>query len=183
MHYIKGRQDKPVREVLDKGEYKGYKYLIFSFGTHPCAYVQIPKIHPYWNFKDYDELPIEVHGGLTFAGEQPYMDNNFCIGWDYYHFDDYNPLSPELGGKRWHTVDILKDVFDVIHQLCKHSMDAPPIKCPICGKPMSEGDKHFTWGGIRKVEIWLGCGCGCEFIYRRADFAPTSDEKEILMPK
>ena len=40
MQYINGRQDKPVREILDKGKYKGYRYVIISFGTHPCAYVE-----------------------------------------------------------------------------------------------------------------------------------------------
>lgn len=31
------------------------------------GYVAIPKEHPYYG-KDYDEIEIDIHGGLTFAG-------------------------------------------------------------------------------------------------------------------
>ena len=179
MQYINGRQDKPVREILDKGKYKGYRYVIISFGTHPCAYVEIPHMHPYWNQTDYDELDIKVHGGLTFSGEQPFLNNKFCIGWDYWHCDDYNPLCPELGGKKWKTWEIKKDVFDVINQLCKQSLHAPKIMCPVCHIPMGEGDIDVAYGpDIRKIEIKLACRCGCEFLYRRGEFIHTNDLKD-----
>lgn len=150
MNYISGKPDKPIREVLERGKYKGYKYLILSLGTHPCAYVEIPHMHPFWNAKDYDELGIEVHGGLTFGKNHPMMDNNYCIGWDYGHFNDYNPLCPELGGKKWKTWEIRRDVFNVIRQLSKEALHEPKVICPVCHKPMSDGETHIERGYFSK---------------------------------
>ena len=30
---------------LDKGIIDGFNYVIMSYGTHPCCYIQIPKEH------------------------------------------------------------------------------------------------------------------------------------------
>ena len=38
---------KRKRELLDSGEYLGYNYYILNLGTHPTAYVEIPKNHKY----------------------------------------------------------------------------------------------------------------------------------------
>lgn len=34
-------------EVLDRGTYKDYDYVVLSFGTHPCGYVRIPENERY----------------------------------------------------------------------------------------------------------------------------------------
>lgn len=50
--------------LIDEGIYKGIKYFIISYGTHPCAYIE-----NVWKFDDYDDdrlYEIEVHGGFTF---------------------------------------------------------------------------------------------------------------------
>jgi len=42
---------------------------------------------------DYDELDVEVHGGLTFAGHISYMDANvWWFGFDTQHAWDFAPL-------------------------------------------------------------------------------------------
>lgn len=66
MEYMKER----VARVLDKGKEKGMKWCIVSYGTHPCAYICLPKGHKYYK-KSYDDIPVNCHGGLTFA------DNDF----------------------------------------------------------------------------------------------------------
>lgn len=110
------------REKLDEGTYDGRKYVIVSYGDHPCAYVKVPK-----NTK-YDH--ILVHGGITFYGKlrQVYGDRaGYYIGWDYAHDGDFlgcmlamqdahmMPWFTEL--KRWTTEEILEDVKSVIAQL------------------------------------------------------------------
>jgi len=78
-------QMKPAK-ILDSGIYNNFEYKIVSYGTHPCCYISIPKNHKYYN-KDYENIDIECHGGLTYSQKQD--DNKYWIGWDYAHCNDY----------------------------------------------------------------------------------------------
>ncbi len=107
-------------EVLVKESFDGYDYLIVSYGTHPCAYVKIPKSHPLYG-KNYTEMDIACHGGPTFSGnlEIDSTDpDNFYVGWDYAHAGDYSGYN-ENGqqDKKYTVADILEDVDYVIYQL------------------------------------------------------------------
>ena len=118
--------DNRVIDMLDKGIYKGYHYAIVSFGSHPCAYIELPKGHKYYG-KDYDDIPIDCHGGLTYSSEgllpssNDYHRDGYWIGWDYAHLGDYYGWSNAFinTGKRWTTEEILQEVKEVIEQLSK----------------------------------------------------------------
>lgn len=56
---------------------------------HFCAYVGIPKSHPYYG-KSYDDMELEVHGGITYAKEDPEKEIHW-IGFDCAHFGDLIP--------------------------------------------------------------------------------------------
>ena len=113
--------------VLDKGTIKGFEYFILSLGSHPTAYVKIPKDHKYYKL-GYDDIPIDCHGGLTFASTDfsfnP-MDikDSWWVGWDYAHSGDWYDSTISLPGdidrKKWTTEEILKEVKKVINQLVK----------------------------------------------------------------
>lgn len=114
------------RVVLKIGKYKGYNYWITSLGSHPCAYVELPKTHPYYGKCDCEayDLPIDVHGGITYGefGLGGTIDNEkFLLGWDYAHYNDYMECSIPLDymdyAKKWTVEEIFKDVKDVINQL------------------------------------------------------------------
>ena len=94
---------------------------------YPTAYIEIPKGHPYYK-KNYDEIDIEVHGGLTFNDSALYISNDgkiegWFIGWDYSHFGDYTgdneliPIYYRADGKKWTTEKIIDEVKDVVKQL------------------------------------------------------------------
>ena len=107
--------------VLLKGKYKGMEYCILDLGTHPTAYVKLPRNHPYYK-KDWlnANINIEVHGGLTYSRnyltcEADHLDG-WWIGWDYAHYRDHMGYDPETVGKRWTTEEILTDVIHVIEQ-------------------------------------------------------------------
>lgn len=60
------------------------------------GYVVLPPGHP-WHGVDYDEINVDVHGGLTFsraannlswAEIEPDWLDGWVIGWDTAHFDD-----------------------------------------------------------------------------------------------
>lgn len=77
------------REILDEGYVHGYHYCIVSFGSHPCAYVEIPKDHPCYGL-NYEQIKVSCHGGLTYSekGIGSLFPDAFWIGWDYMHFGD-----------------------------------------------------------------------------------------------
>lgn len=118
-------------EVLDTGTCLGFFYWILNLGTHPTAYVKIPESHKYYQ-KDYDDIDIQAHGGLTYARDYLYISKNqklegWFVGWDYAHCHDYagyeEKLPEELrlkpSGKKWTTEEIREEVYKVCEQLLK----------------------------------------------------------------
>ena len=126
--------DFKTPKILKPGEYLNYKYVIVSYGSHPCAYVQIPKDHCLYNpnASDMDYMDIVVHGGVTYAekGVCSLMDNEdychgFWIGWDYAHGDDYYyDKYISSNGNQYTIGDIYTDVCSVINQLIKKQNSA-----------------------------------------------------------
>ena len=127
-----------IKEILLQGEYDGRKFVIVSYGTHPCAYVEMPyKQLNNLNIKQNDcekylEDKINCHGGITYFGRLDHvpciLENIEYFGWDYAHACDFtgiylNPIFNEkedlnlLKGKKWTTEEIFEEVKDVIHQL------------------------------------------------------------------
>lgn len=115
---------KPSREVtlLDSGTYKGIDYIILSLGSHPTAYVRVPKNHLYFKVEDHNIYDIECHGGLTYSNETVKKSDKkgWWLGWDYAHLGDYtgyDGLSLRTGDRKWSTEEILDEVKNVIEQL------------------------------------------------------------------
>lgn len=69
---------------------------------HLCGYVQLPADHP-WHGRDYDDIDVEVHGGLTYAQDRfPRQDDpgpGWVIGFDCAHLGDLSPFwdAPDRG--------------------------------------------------------------------------------------
>ena len=114
-------------DTLDEGIYKNFHYAIISLGSHPCAYVELPREHKYYGL-EYDDIPIECHYGLTyssndgivFPAENENHKDGFWIGWDYAHLGDYvynSFYSCSHKEKQWTTEEIFEEVKDVIEQL------------------------------------------------------------------
>lgn len=116
----------PRTIMLDSGLCYNYKYYIMNLGTHPTAYVQIPFDHPYYG-KSYDDIDIDVHGGLTYSEDYLNLENEkitncWFIGWDYAHCGDYlgfwlNYSSEFTHSHKWTTKEIREDVMKVCRQL------------------------------------------------------------------
>lgn len=78
-------------------EYCGFKCLILRSPEmkHLCGYVGLPKWHPYYK-KEYNDVDVEVHGGLTFSREgsgDKWEKDYWWIGFDCAHIGD---LVPEM---------------------------------------------------------------------------------------
>ena len=119
MNYTKERLCK----VLHKGEFKGFKFAIVSYGVHPCCYVFLPKKHKYYG-KSYNEIDIVCHGGLTYSDKElifnPLVNDDWIIGWDYAHCNDYmGYYGADIfkNSKKWTTEELFEEVKQVIEQL------------------------------------------------------------------
>lgn len=121
-------------EILLEGTYKDYQFYILNLGTHPTAYIEIPRESKLFG-KDYEqiyemEIDVDVHGGLTFSGDylQDIKENTWFIGWDYAHYGDYvgyeeiMPQEIRVGGKRWTTEEIFEDVVKAIEQIREYDL-------------------------------------------------------------
>lgn len=63
-------------------------YLEKGWGN---GYVRIPEGHPYYE-KTYDDIPVSVHGGLTFSDhifeDNKYFSDGYWVGFDTAHYGD-----------------------------------------------------------------------------------------------
>ncbi len=61
---------------------------------HLCGYVILNKDNKYFG-KHYDEIPVEVHGGLTYSEEE---DGDWVVGFDCAHYGDKCPYNEYTSG-------------------------------------------------------------------------------------
>lgn len=80
---------------LERGEvvrstYKdGVHIVVLRGGASWCAYLGVPESHPLAD-REYDDLPLRVHGGLTYAGKlDGKYEGEYFYGWDYAHMGDH----------------------------------------------------------------------------------------------
>jgi len=88
------------------------------------GYVGIPKEHPAWR-KNYNDLPIDVHGGLTFSemgkeDDANWPDPELCwFGFDTAHSGDWVGYSPERGGRRWTVASVADETENMARQFAE----------------------------------------------------------------
>lgn len=111
-------------KIVKRGEYGGYEYFITEVcNAWYCAYIILPEGHKYYGVKDYDSIPLEVHGGLTFADKHRLVDGKWCIGWDYGHYGDWSPLTPDHLQVDFWGVPFQKWTPGMIEMECKCVID------------------------------------------------------------
>ena len=123
---MKYQKDRKM-ELLYTDKYKNYKYYILNLGTHPTAYIAIPKGHKLYG-QDYDDIydicDIDVHGGLTYSSHNllGIDSEDWFIGWDYAHCYDYSGYYDKNdflneNTKKWTTEEIIEECKSVIDQI------------------------------------------------------------------
>lgn len=67
----------------------GLRCIIMRGPASFNAYIGLPESHPLAG-KDYDNIPVDCHGGLTFSqkGDGPFPVGYWWYGWDYTHLGD-----------------------------------------------------------------------------------------------
>ena len=107
---------------LTSGEYKGYSYVILSFGSHPCCYVRLMESDIYANTENFSNIPVNCHGGITYKTENGLQGRpGTWIGWNYARVGDYifldSIFTPRDEGKKWSTSELIAECKSVCRQL------------------------------------------------------------------
>lgn len=95
--------------------HRDYRCLVMRGPVSLCAYIGVPPEHRYYG-KDYNEVDLRCHYGLTFSSEgdgKIRPKGYWWFGWDYAHFGDVTFFDFKEGGYdgiEW-TPDMVK--FDV----------------------------------------------------------------------
>src|SRR5258708_251769 len=76
--------------------------------SHRCGYVRVPPTHLAFG-KNYDDLDVSVHGGLTYGNLEPCAEHEdgqgYWFGFDCAHYDDamYDPAAPADSNRYFHS--------------------------------------------------------------------------------
>lgn len=99
--------------TTETGETSGIQWAIGTNGAGAwVAYARVPEGHK-WYGKDYDDVPAEVHGGLTYS--ETYPDGHW-IGFDFAHIGDYVPgLSGT--GRKWTQAEVAEEAQSLAQQV------------------------------------------------------------------
>ena len=95
---------KGVLELINKeGDYKKWTHTTkngldfectikrMTRSGHLCGYVTLTPDNDYFGL-EYDEIPVDCHGGLTYASD---YENEWVIGFDCAHYGDFQPFYNE----------------------------------------------------------------------------------------
>jgi len=82
----------PISTVFVDRHEDGYRFLVMRGPASVVAYLGVPESHPLAG-RAYDDLPLDCHGGLTFAGlgggkRDAFPAGWYWYGWDYAHSGD-----------------------------------------------------------------------------------------------
>lgn len=104
----------------------GLRFVVLDGPMSLCAYVGIPATHPLAGH-GYDNLPVDAHGGLTYAGGLPNElardDGLYWYGWDYGHAGDFLRMPdgvrnlPGIHGKEWTPELVDKDSWSALYDM------------------------------------------------------------------
>jgi hypothetical protein len=131
-------------KLLAEGRHLGYRYVVISYMTHPCCYIQISdKNHPLYKKHYTNIVDLTTEGTLSYSRrylripdeidpEKFSTDyNGWWIGWDYmrtgYHnFDipeeQMSERQKEIASRhKWTTAELVDECFFVIFQLNKRT--------------------------------------------------------------
>jgi hypothetical protein len=102
----------------------GVRVVVLRANFSMNVYMGVPLGHPLVGHS-YDDLPINCHGGLTFAaeGDSELPEGYYWYGYDYCHLGDYmwSPVDsgPLTLGKKWSLGEIVKESWEPVYDFKK----------------------------------------------------------------
>jgi hypothetical protein len=115
---------------IDKWD-EGLRFIVLRGPASLCAYVGVAEHHPLACVDNYDDLPVQAHGGLTYGkkggGEKAFLPTGFMWwGWDYAHCDDattYDYTIPQMTPRetdhKWTPEEVDRDSWSALYDFKK----------------------------------------------------------------
>ena len=115
---------KRIRGVIsdwteDEGTPLARRALVAQGPSSLVAYVGVPEDHPLAG-RHYDDMPLDCHGGLTFAdkgGHSIWPKGWYWYGWDYAHAGDFLSFLPNSSDRQWTVEDVEAEARQVMKQI------------------------------------------------------------------
>ena len=99
-----------------------------SVQAHLCGYVGLPKGHRLFG-QDYDEIEVNVHGGLTYASHDMVEYDGprlWWIGFDCTHSGDFSPYYSTLADGQYEAYRTFGYVFSQLQSLTLQLQETTP---------------------------------------------------------
>jgi hypothetical protein len=107
-------EDAVMTTYFDEQE-EGVRTIVLRGPVALCAYLGVPEGHPLAG-NDYDDLSLDVHGWLTYAGTFKEFPGWYFYGWDYAHVGDKMLRDREIRailgddrGKEWTPTEVIEE--------------------------------------------------------------------------
>lgn len=151
--------DAEVGKVFIDRFDEGLRFIVLRGPAALCAYVGVPLSHPLAGHS-YEDLPIECHGGLTYAnsggGDRSFLPADFFwYGWDYAHCYDkstYDGVGRE--GKEWLSQDVDAEAWTPLYQFRKLMRVAEAIaKTPTAHDSLLAANARLRQALARLIEF------------------------------
>ena len=113
--------------VLQHGEHAGIEYYIVRGPVSVVAYIRIPEGSAYLD-KGYDDVDLDVHGGLTYMGTKWWEGDvegstgSLYFGWDYGQWWDrcfYYEPHYHTNNTEWTDDLVLPEVLDACEEFAR----------------------------------------------------------------
>ena len=109
----------PSESVLKRWSHMGLDCAVVQGPQSLCGYVKVPPKHPAHG-KWFDDVDVEVHGGLTFC---QLSEDGMWFGFDCAHYGDFiateNTGEYKPGQLFWSIETVAKEVKSLARQLAK----------------------------------------------------------------
>lgn len=157
--------DKPW---LDEPNYEAFEYkdYVCVLRRNPLGawngYVLLTPNDPWYDIKNYNDIPIEVHGGLTYGKyTTDGLDNKvYAIGFDCAHWDDIVPMMVDENKKALiEKYPELLEIYDRIDKI----FDEKDMQNPITYKDINFVRKEIEYmvEQIIKAKNCINNSVGC----------------------
>jgi hypothetical protein len=116
----------PVMTVYLDEQSEGIRTVVLRGPASVNAYLGVPVGHPLAG-GSYDDLSLDVHGGLTFGGTFKEFPGWYFYGWDYAHAGDKMLHTREViaiigedrDGRYWSPEDVISEARDAEYDFRK----------------------------------------------------------------
>lgn len=99
---------KVVKNWKTKAGLEAWIFLVKN--SHHCGYVAAPE---FFDGMDFDEVPVNVHGGITYDGHPEWANNNRVVGYDCAHAGDV-VFGYQYEGDVWRDVDFCTEQCELL---------------------------------------------------------------------